>query len=114
LRRETQKPAIPDSYRPRGAADPARTSRSQLDRHAASVLDRRDRKNAAKMSILREQIQKEQAPCLLTQYNYLLPLKGNQPTLEADVEDYFRTAPTDELVNKTTVEKGHGRIETRT
>jgi SRSO17 transposase len=64
-----KKPAIPDSYRPRGAADPAPTSRSQLDRHAASVLDRRDRKNAAKMSILRKQIHKEQAPCFLTQYN---------------------------------------------
>ena len=37
-----------------------------------------------------------------------------RPTLEADVEDYFRTAPADELVSKTTVEKGHGRIETRT
>lgn len=46
--------------------------------------------------------------------DYLLPLKGNQPTLEADVADYFRTAPADELVTKTTVEKGHGRIETRT
>jgi predicted transposase YbfD/YdcC len=46
--------------------------------------------------------------------DYLLALKGNQPTLEADVEDYFRTAPADELVSKTTVEKGHGRIETRT
>jgi predicted transposase YbfD/YdcC len=46
--------------------------------------------------------------------DYLLPLKGNQPTLEADVEDYFRTAPADELVSQTTVEKGHGRIETRT
>src|ERR1700716_2026179 len=46
--------------------------------------------------------------------DYLLPLRGNQPTLEADVEDYFRTAPADELVSKTTVEKGHGRIETRT
>ena len=34
--------------------------------------------------------------------DYLLPLKGNQPTLEADVEDYFRTAPADELVSKTT------------
>src|SRR5207344_1802661 len=60
-----KKPAIPDSYRPRGAADLAPTSRSQLDRHAASVLDRRDRKNAAKMSILRKQIHKEQAPCFL-------------------------------------------------
>src|SRR5712672_1919012 len=64
-----KKPAIPDSYRPRGAADPAPTSRSQLDRHAASTLDRRDRKNAAKMSILRKQIQKEQAPCFLTKYD---------------------------------------------
>jgi predicted transposase YbfD/YdcC len=46
--------------------------------------------------------------------DYLLALKGNQPTIEADVEDYFRTAPAAELVSKTTVEKGHGRIETRT
>jgi predicted transposase YbfD/YdcC len=46
--------------------------------------------------------------------DYLLALKGNQPTLEADVADYFRTAPADELVSTTTVEKGHGRIETRT
>src|SRR5579864_3927120 len=45
--------------------------------------------------------------------DYLLALKGNQPTLEADVEDYFRTAPAAETVSKTTVEKGHGRIETR-
>jgi predicted transposase YbfD/YdcC len=46
--------------------------------------------------------------------DYLLALKGNQPTLEADVEDYFRTAPAEELLSKTAVEKGHGRIETRT
>jgi predicted transposase YbfD/YdcC len=46
--------------------------------------------------------------------DYLLALKGNQPTLEADVEDYFRSAPADKLVSKTTLEKGHGRIETRT
>ncbi len=46
--------------------------------------------------------------------DYLLALKGNQPTLEADVVDYFRTAPAAELVTKTTIEKGHGRIETRT
>jgi predicted transposase YbfD/YdcC len=45
--------------------------------------------------------------------DYLLALKGNQPTLEADVADYFRTAPAGETVVKTTVEKGHGRIETR-
>lgn len=46
--------------------------------------------------------------------DYLLALKGNQPTLEADVAEYFRTAPKDEVVTKTTIEKGHGRIETRT
>jgi predicted transposase YbfD/YdcC len=45
--------------------------------------------------------------------DYLLALKGNQPTLEVDVADYFRTAPAGELVGKTTVEKGHGRIEAR-
>lgn len=45
--------------------------------------------------------------------DYLLALKGNQLTLERDVLDYFRTAPATELITKTTVEKGHGRIETR-
>ena len=45
--------------------------------------------------------------------DYLLALKGNQPTLEADVESYFDTAPASELVSKSSVEKGHGRIETR-
>ena len=39
--------------------------------------------------------------------------EGDQPTLEAEVEEYFDTAPKNELVTKTTVEKGHGRIETR-
>jgi predicted transposase YbfD/YdcC len=46
--------------------------------------------------------------------DYLLALKGNQPTLEDDVESYFADAPKSELLTKTTVEKGHGRIETRT
>jgi predicted transposase YbfD/YdcC len=46
--------------------------------------------------------------------DYLLALKGNQPTLEAEVEDYFRSAPTEELVSTNTIEKGHGRIEMRT
>lgn len=46
--------------------------------------------------------------------DYLLALKRNQPTLEADVLDYFRTAPATELVTTETVEKGHGRIERRT
>lgn len=48
------------------------------------------------------------------QADYLLALKGNQPTLEADVADYFRTAPQGELVTTSGVEKGHGRLETRT
>ncbi len=46
--------------------------------------------------------------------DYLLALKGNQPNLEADVASYFKDAPAAELVVKTTLEKGHGRIETRT
>jgi predicted transposase YbfD/YdcC len=48
------------------------------------------------------------------QADYLLALKGNQPTLEAEVADFFRSAPADEVVSKSAVEKGHGRIETRT
>jgi predicted transposase YbfD/YdcC len=48
------------------------------------------------------------------QADYLLALKGNQPTPETEVADYFSSAPAEELVCKTTVEKGHGRIETRT
>src|SRR5208282_4305334 len=46
--------------------------------------------------------------------DYLLALKGNQPTMEGDVETYYDDAPDFELVAKTTVEKGHSRIETRT
>ena len=46
--------------------------------------------------------------------DYLLALKGNQPSLEADVQCYFEDAPAAELVTKTTIEKGHGRIEMRT
>ena len=45
--------------------------------------------------------------------DFMLALKGNQMTLEREAEDYFRTAPEDEIVRKTTIEKGHGRIETR-
>jgi SRSO17 transposase len=67
--RKLEKPAIPDSYRPRGAADPAPTSRSQLDRHAASNLDCSNRRRAPKMPILCAPIQKEHASCFMTQYN---------------------------------------------
>jgi predicted transposase YbfD/YdcC len=48
------------------------------------------------------------------QANYILPAKGNQPTLAKDIEDYFKTAPAEELVTCSTIEKGHGRIESRT
>jgi predicted transposase YbfD/YdcC len=45
--------------------------------------------------------------------DFLLAVKGNQSTLETEVEAYFETATEDEIVRKTTIEKGHGRIETR-
>lgn len=45
--------------------------------------------------------------------DFLFRLKSNHPTLEAEVESYFKTAPARELASVTTVEKGHGRIETR-
>jgi predicted transposase YbfD/YdcC len=45
--------------------------------------------------------------------DFLLAVKGNQLTLERDIANYFRTAPQAELVTKTTLEKGRGRIETR-
>ncbi len=45
--------------------------------------------------------------------DFLLALKGNHPVFEAETEAYFDTAPACELITKTTVEKGHGRIETR-
>ena len=45
--------------------------------------------------------------------DFLLALKGNHPVLEKEVDSFFDTAPAHELVTTTTVEKGHGRIETR-
>jgi SRSO17 transposase len=44
--RRVKKLAIPNSYRPRGASDPAPASRSQLDCDAASYLDCSTRKGA--------------------------------------------------------------------
>jgi predicted transposase YbfD/YdcC len=46
--------------------------------------------------------------------DYILTVKGNQPTLEAGIISYFETAPADECTTLTTVEKAHGRLETRT
>lgn len=67
--RGLKKPAIPNSYRPRGAADPAPTSRSQLDRDAPSTLGRSNRKSAPKMSMLCTPTQKQHASCFVTQYD---------------------------------------------
>jgi SRSO17 transposase len=61
------KPAIPSSYRPRGAAAPAATARPQLDRHRPSNIDRRHRPNSATMPMLRTQLQTEHTSCFMTQ-----------------------------------------------
>ena len=61
--------AIPNGYRPRGAADPTPTSRSQLGRDAPSTVDGSNRKSAPKMSMLCKPIQKEHASSFMTQYN---------------------------------------------
>lgn len=45
--------------------------------------------------------------------DYLLCVKDNQPTLFADCQRYFDAAPPAELETHTTLEKNHGRIETR-
>ncbi len=45
--------------------------------------------------------------------DYLLAVKGNQPTLRSEVERYFDDAPTDNLDSFTDLDKAHGRIEER-
>ena len=47
-----QKPAVPDGYRPRGPADPARTTHPELDRHNAKTPHRRPRQKPPTMSLL--------------------------------------------------------------
>lgn len=44
---------------------------------------------------------------------YLLAVKGNQPTLRAEIEDFFTTAPAESLETAVDLDKGHGRIEER-
>jgi SRSO17 transposase len=44
--------AIPDGYRPRGAADPARTAHPQLDRDNATTPHRRSRQDPSEMPLL--------------------------------------------------------------
>ena len=45
--------------------------------------------------------------------DYLLAVKDNQPTLHADIESYFETAPPNEVEKVETVGKDHGRFEVR-
>jgi SRSO17 transposase len=61
------KPAIPSGYRPRGAANPASTARSQLDRDPPPKIDRCDRPNAAAVPILRTPIHAKSTACAMTQ-----------------------------------------------
>ncbi|HEY6259498.1 MAG TPA: IS701 family transposase, partial [Xanthobacteraceae bacterium] len=46
-------PALPDGYRPRGAAVAARASHPQLDRNGAQPIDQRARQELAPLSVLR-------------------------------------------------------------
>ncbi len=48
-----QKAGLPQSYRPRGAAHPAREAYPQLHRHLAKTVDRRSHPPTAAMSLLR-------------------------------------------------------------
>jgi hypothetical protein len=59
--------ALPADYRPRGAADPNRTSHPQLDRHPAPALDRRARPKSTAMSLLRAKKHPTQTSQLVTQ-----------------------------------------------
>jgi SRSO17 transposase len=60
-------PAIPDGYRPRGAADPARASHSQLDRDDATATRRRPRQESFTMPMLRKSAQQGEVAKLVTQ-----------------------------------------------
>ena len=45
--------------------------------------------------------------------DYLLAVKDNQPTLHAEIESYFATAPAAEVEKVETIDKEHGRFEVR-
>ena len=46
--------------------------------------------------------------------DYLLTVKGNQPSLQADIEAAFEAADKGQVETDVDLDKGHGRIETRT
>jgi len=58
---------LPADYRPRGAADPNRAPRAQLDRHHAAPPDRRAHPTSPAMSLLRAQKRPAKASSLVTQ-----------------------------------------------
>ncbi len=45
--------------------------------------------------------------------DYVLAVKGNQPTLEGEIDMYFAAAPAAETTTESTLEKNRGRIEER-
>src|SRR5271165_6310979 len=45
--------------------------------------------------------------------DYLLAVKDHQPTLHAEIESYFATAPAAEVEKVETIDKDHGRFEVR-
>jgi SRSO17 transposase len=65
--RNIEKLALPEGYRPRGAPDPAATSRSQFHRHHPPQNTRRARSNPAALSNLRTRLHSQDAKWLVTQ-----------------------------------------------
>jgi SRSO17 transposase len=61
------KPAVPDGYRPRGAPDPARAPRPQLDRHRPPQTGGGDRPDAPEMPMLRPQLHPKRATKFMMQ-----------------------------------------------
>jgi SRSO17 transposase len=65
--RMLKKSTISGHYRPRGAPDPAGTSRSKLDRNPASEVGGGDRSNLGEMSLLCTQLEAKNPPKFVTQ-----------------------------------------------
>src|ERR1700758_2323768 len=65
--RNVKKLTLPAGYRPRGAPDPAATSRSRFNRDHASQTNRRARAKPAALSNLRTRLHAEDAKWLVTQ-----------------------------------------------
>ena len=61
-------PAVPEGYRPRGAADPARTTQPELDHHSAATPRGQHRQGAPAMSMLqRPETEEKPIKPLMTQ-----------------------------------------------